>query len=277
MSRAPTIATQGNSTLGRTQKDIKPSDVYELKLKTQQTVLKARQLRTQLNRLNDRILSQTNAINKTREQQSDAPALATNHANSVPQLKRSVESAENALANLRDQIKKTRQDDKTFLVKELEEEVKLAYCENQRLTALLNDSKGEANKSEQKLQEASRLASNQNLQRLQMEVRDLQSTNASLRDKAVAYNAKKGKLDIDKKIKEDQENKVPSQKIIEDATKEQEEANQKAQKQAEELEQEKAEFLQKMDELQKILDEQRQKISDCLAGKKPEEVEAQDE
>lgn len=277
MSRAPTIATQGTSTLGRTQKDIKPSDVYELKLKTQQTVLKARQLRTQLNRLNDRILSQTNVINKTREQQSDAPALATNHANSVPQLKRSVESAENALANLRDQIKKTRQDDKTFLVKELEEEVKLAYCENQRLTALLNDSKGEANKSEQKLQEASRLASNQNLQRLQMEVRDLQSTNASLRDKAVAYNAKKGKLDIDKKIKEDQENKVPSQKIIEDATKEQEEANQKAQKQAEELEQEKAEFLQKMDELQKILDEQRQKISDCLAGKKPEEVEAQDE
>lgn len=273
MSRAPTIATQGTSTQGRTQKDIKPSDVYELKLKTQQTVLKARQLRTQLNRLNDRIVSQTNAINKTREQQSESLAVTTNHANSVPQLKRSVESAENALAALRNQIKKTRQDDKTFIVKELEEEVKLAYCENQRLMALLNDSKSEASKSEQKLQEASRLASNQNVQRMELEIRDLQNTNASLRDKAVAYNSKKMKLDIDKKIKEDQEKNVTSRQMIEEATKQQEEANEKAQKQAEELEKEKEEFLQKMDELQKILDEQRQKISDCLSGKKPEEAE----
>jgi hypothetical protein len=84
MSRSPAPSGQGNAAPGKNKVDIKPSDVYELRLKTQQIILKTRQLRTQLNRLNDRILAHTNAIQKTREQQSETPSVATNHSNYIP-------------------------------------------------------------------------------------------------------------------------------------------------------------------------------------------------
>ena len=54
-------------------------------------------------------------------------------SNSVPQLQRSVESAQNTLDSLRSEIEKVRKDDKTFSVRELQEEVKIIYCEYTRL------------------------------------------------------------------------------------------------------------------------------------------------
>lgn len=251
---------------------IKPSDVHELKLKTQQITHKTRQLRTQLNRLQDRIASQTNAINKTFEQQSETPQVSQNHSNSIPQLKRSVDGAQNTLSSLRDEIEKARQDDKTFIVKELEEEVKLAYCENQRLSKQLQDSKLEANKAETLLNEATFKASVQNITNLKADIRELQSLNATLRDKAVAYSQKKEKLLIEQRIKEDCDNKKPIKQTVDEATNKQKEANEKISQEAEELSEQKQKQLDTVAELRQIIEDQKQKITDFLA-KGPDDQE----
>jgi hypothetical protein len=274
MSRSP--APSGQSVApGKNKPDIKPSDVYELRLKTQQIVSKTRQLRTQLNRLNDRILSRTNAIQRTREQQSETPAVATNHSNSIPQLRRSVIGEENALDDLQNKIFDARQDDRTFLVKELEEEVKLAYCENQRLTKNLQESKAQANSADRLLQEASTRASNQNINALQAQVRELLASNAQLRDKAVAYTSKKQKLDIEKVVKEHADQKIPTDKSIEQAKAKQEATSERAKQQADQLAADKEQFYQKVAELNRIIDEQRRKITECLSGRQGEGYEEQ--
>ncbi|OHS99111.1 hypothetical protein TRFO_34565 [Tritrichomonas foetus] len=269
-SRAPTMATTASSALSRLQTDIKPSDVHELKLKTQQILLKTRHLRTQLNRLNDRITSETNAINKTFEQQTDQAPVASNHKNSVSQLSRSVECAENTLANLKDEIENVRQNDKTFLVNELREEVKLAYCENQRLTKELQDRSLQANTAERLLQDAARKASSQNINELKASIREMQAANADLREKAIAYRSKRAKLLMEQTIAGHQEKKVSTQTIVDEANNRQEETTKEINKNAEELQDSKKEYEEKIGELQAILEEQRQKITDFLSGKMPE-------
>ena len=107
-SRAPTATTVSGALRGKV---IKPSDIYELKVKTQQINLKIRQLKTQINRFNDRMAN-------------NATATPSKHTNSIPQFKRSATAAENRLDSLHEQIEEARVDDKVFLVKELEEEKK---------------------------------------------------------------------------------------------------------------------------------------------------------
>jgi hypothetical protein len=248
--------------------EFRPSDVHELKLKTQQAVLKTRQLRTQLNRLNDRITSHTNAIIKTRNQQSETPAVATNHANSVPQLKRSIDSAEHALEVLKEEIVKAKQDDKTFVVKELEEEVKLAYCENVRLAARLKDSRSKTDQTERSLQNAMYKVHPTTYQQLHDTVRRLQVDNASLRDKAIAYDSKRRKLEIERIIKEHQDAQVPAQATVDQAAAQQKEQTAKLAEQVEALANEKREFTDKVTELTRIIDEQRRKISEKLCARK---------
>lgn len=249
-SRAPTRTTQTAVGKGRV---IKPSDIYELKVKTQQMNLRIRQLKTQINRFNDRMATNANAT-------------PSKHTNSIPQFKRSAVAAENALNSLRQQIEDARQDDKVFVVKELEEEVKLAYCENQRLNMLLQDCRTEVRESEQRLRDASLFASHQNLQRLQREVRELQKFNATLRDKEVAYSIGKQKIDIERKIRENREKGISTQDAVDAAVHSREEATQTMEDQAETLEREKEEFHEAMSELQRIINEQRQKITACLSG-----------
>ena len=249
-SRAPTATTVSGALRGKV---IKPSDIYELKVKTQQINLRIRQLKTQINRFNDRMAN-------------NATATPSKHTNSIPQFKRSATAAENRLDSLHEQIEEARVDDKVFLVKELEEEVKLAYCENQRLNMLLQDCRAQAKESEQRLQDATLFASQKNLQRLQRDVRELQKHNATLRDKEVAYSVKKQKVEIERKIKENRERGISTKDAVDEALRSRKEASDQAKNQAETLEREKDEFHEKIGELQRIINEQRQRISDCLSG-----------
>ncbi|KAH0791332.1 hypothetical protein GPJ56_004742 [Histomonas meleagridis] len=258
--------------------EIKPSDVHELKLKTQQILLKTRQLRTQLNRLNDKITAKTNAINKTFEQQSGQSPIVTNHSNSVPQLQRSVELAENTLSSLKEEIEAAYQDDKTFIVKELEEEVKLAYCENQRLSQEAKEARQQSNSTSKLLKDATYKASNQNIQELRSSIRDIQETNASLRDKSFAYSSKNEKLRVDQTILENEQNKVSHQKAIDDANKKKEELTEKLNKKTEKIEKLKQDYQEKIDELNQIIQKQKQVINDFLSGNyKPKEEKEKDD
>lgn len=262
--------TTGNtmsSTGGRARgTDIKPADVYELRLKTSHLQLRTRQLRSKLNRLQDRIVASTNAINKTFEQESDQPAVTSNHTNSVPQLRRSVESAANTLESLHETIDQTRYDDKTYIVKELQEEVKLAYCEHQRLAMELQDSKIEVNESTQKRKEAEERISTQHIKELKAKNLQLQAENASLRDKAVAYKMKQKKLQIDQEISNHAKNKQPVEKTIKEADQKAQEMNEKLIQLAKELNESKEKHQQKIQELKDLIEEQKQKIQDFLDG-----------
>ena len=276
MSR--TTATTMTSTGGRSRgTDIKPADVYELRLKTSHLQLKTRQLRSKLNRLQDRILANTNAINKTFEQESDQPAVTSNHTNSVPQLRRSVESAANTLESLHETIDQTRYDDKTYIVKELEEEVKLAYCEHQRLAMELQDAKIEANDSAQKRKEAEERVSTQHIRELKAKNIQLQSENASLRDKAVAYKTKQKKLQIEQEIQDHAKNKQPTEKTIKEADQKTQEMNDRLVELAQQLNEEKEKHQQKIQELKELIENQKQKIQDFLDGNLEPEQNAEEE
>ena len=245
------------TTLGKS-KVVKPSDIHELKLKTEQIRLRIRRLKAANLRISDQMA--------TRTTQGQNPGVISSHTNSIPQLKRSVECAEHALEALRKQIDEGSQDDRVFLVKELQEEVKLAYCENQRLIIELQDRKNYAKECEERLMDASLFASGQNLQKLQREIREFQSINKTLKDKAAAYSVKKDKTEIERTIKQNQESKIPPEKVIDEAARRRKESNERVQQQTEQLAQEKDDFLEKVSELQQIIDEQRQKITACLSG-----------
>lgn len=277
-SRAPTMKTTSSSALARIQPDIKPSTVHELKLKTQQIILKTRHLRTQINRINDRITSETNAINRTFEQQTDSP-VSVNHDNSVRQLSRSVQSAENTLENLKEEVDQVRQDDKTFIVNELKEEVKLAYCENERILQKLQEKTSNSSETEKALLEASKKASNANISELKNKINEIKLMNVDLREKANAYRSKRAKLLIEQTISGHQQNKVDTQTTIDEANERQEEAAILNNQTAEELQNSKKEFEEKAEELQKMINLQRQKIINYLSGKPidPEDNEEDEE
>jgi hypothetical protein len=134
--------------------DVKPVDIFEMRVKTQQMVLKSRRLRTAIGRIDDLIAARENAINKTHEQQTEVPAVATDHSKTIGHIARSVDCASNALEALREDIDKVVNDDRTFIVKELQEEGRIAHCENFRLNRRLVDSRAEAAYAEQLLEAA---------------------------------------------------------------------------------------------------------------------------
>lgn len=261
---ATTTTSMGNR---GTQNSIKPSDVYDLRCKTSHIQLQTRQLRTQLNRLQDQIQFRTNAINKTFEEESDKPPVITNHSNSVPQLSRSMQSAQNTLATLNEQIDATVQDDKTFVVKELEEEVRLVYCEHQRLAMLLQDAKIEANSSSSRRKEAEERVSNPHIKDLKTKNNDLQAENASLRDKAFAYEQKQKKLQIDQTVADHINNNVPSSNSISEAENKTKEAQDKLAELAQQLNEDKENHKKQIEELTEILEGQKLIIQDFLDGK----------
>jgi chromosome segregation ATPase len=235
--------------------------------------LRARRLRTHQQRVQQRIVSNTNAINKTLEEQSDEPPVVMNHTNTIPQLKRSIDVAENTLESLRDEVQNVKDGDKTYIVKELEEEVRLNYCEYQRMCKELQDARAAQSEIAGKLAEAEFRVSNQRITELRNEVRDLRQRNASLRDKAVAYYVKRGKLVAEKEIKDHAENKVPTQKTVQDINDKEAEVREQIKQAVQEIQQRKAEHADKIAQLRQIIEEQKQKIAAFLQETEvPEEI-----
>jgi hypothetical protein len=229
-------------------------------------VLKTRRLRTQLGRIDDLIAARENAINKTHEQQTDTPAVSVDHSTTINHLKRSTECATNALAALRQDLQDVFHDDRTFVVKELEEEGRIAYCENLRLNKKLQDSKAEESHSGYLLQVASFRASPQNTKELDSQVRSIRGLNAELRGKALAYSSKRQKIEIEKLIIEHGQNGPPVDSRIKQANDKKAEVLRLIKEKEEALAQMRGEFDQSMNELREIIDRQREAIVDHLRG-----------
>jgi chromosome segregation ATPase len=221
-------------------------------------------------RVEHRILANTNAINKTLEQQSDEPSVVTNHTNTIPQLKRSLDGATNTLAALREEIDLVREHDKTYIVKEFEEEVKIIYSEYQRLCNEQQEAQVAGAKTAAKLAEAEGRVSPQRIAELRKEVRDLRESNATLRDKAVAYYTKREKLVAEYSIRDNEDKKVPNQKALQEITDRQAAVNEQIAAEVQAFEDKKAEHRQKITELRQILEEQKRKLQEHLVETEPE-------
>lgn len=259
--------------------EIKPAQVYELKLKTQQIQQQTRQMRTQLSRAQDKIVAQTNAINKTFEQQSDASSIVTNHANTVPQLQRSVESAQNTLAELKQDIEQAKRDDKTFFVRELQEEVKIIYCEFSRLNQQIEDGNEEAQKLSQARENAEYRCSQKNYQNLRAQIAELQDSINSLRDKTNAYKSKTAKIEAGNRFNDETAQKKTPQQIKKEYEEKNKKINDDITNLDKQLAEEKDEHAKQIAELEQIIEQMRQKIVDKLnnPGEEEDKNENKDE
>jgi hypothetical protein len=254
-----------NAKHGKQIPDVRPGSIQALKLKLGQTTVKTRRMRSQLNRLNDRILSHTNAIIKTREQQTEVSACAFTHKNTIAQLRHSISIAENAFAVLRSDILKAVNDDKTFIIKETEEEVKLLYAENIRLIRCAKEADREGQFYFGLLQDAAHKATPKTREILLQQITDLSEENADLRDKAVAYRSKKKRLDIEAGIIEHMQRKVPVQKTVEEAAERRKELEERIARETRKAAVGKREFRRKVHDLTAIIEEQRFAIARHLA------------
>jgi hypothetical protein len=177
---------------------VKPSQIHELKLQTQQIQQQTVILRTQLKRTQIQINSQTHAINKTFEQSStETSANTTIHATTIPNLRRNIEAASHTLETLGEQIEGAEKDDKTSTVHELREEVKITYCEYKRLERGLQDKRAEAAFYGKELEEAELRASLAHIKQLRIAIDQVREQNTLLREKATAYQQKIEKIDIE--------------------------------------------------------------------------------
>jgi hypothetical protein len=234
-------------------------------LETQKIQQQTTVLRTQLKRTQDQISSRTSAINKTFELSADKAATsATIHANTIPNLQRNVEGARNALETLKAQIAETECDDRTVAVEELEEEVKVTYCEYKRLTQGLQDKRAVIAVCSRELQDAEFRASPKRQSDLRAILRDIRYENAVLRDKANAYQLKIEKLLIETQIAEPHRAGRQTQEVIEHAMVERAELNQSVAEIRKHLDKQEQRHRANVNELMGILTSLRQKIDEHL-------------
>jgi hypothetical protein len=132
------------------------------------------------------IVSKTNAITHIFEQASEKQQSPTLDASTIPNLRRSIESA----------------DDRTSAVEELEEEVKVTYCEHYRLVQVLQKQTEAVAQCQKAAQDAEARISPRHISELGVMIRNGRVENAILKDKAKAYQRKLEKLNIEEQFAE---------------------------------------------------------------------------
>ena len=274
LSPTRSMASQRNRSALRQSPEIRPAQIHELKLQTQQLKQQTIILKSQLKRTEYQIGSKTTAINKTFEQSSDKPqGSGTIHAHTIQNLKRSVSGLRNTLQKLKEQIEAATNDDKTSLVEELEEELKMTYCEYQRHAKTLQDVKAEASYFDKQLEEAEFRASQPHINELKAAIKETKLENASLRDKANAYQVKLEKIDIEAEIQSYQQKRVPAQKVMDQLEINRAEQNQRMKELCDELNAEQEQHEKNVAELTDIIEEMKEKISQKLQERQNENTE----
>jgi chromosome segregation ATPase len=253
--------------------DIKPSDVYELKLQTQQIQQRTLVLRAQLKRTKDQIHTRTQAINKSFEQGNERPVVpATIHAMTIPNLRRHIVGARHALETLKQQIAELECDDRTSIAAEIEEELKMTYCEYQRLARGLQDKRAVIAACATHLRDAESRASSEHMLNQRAQLRSLQWENASLRSKANSYQLKIEKLQIQLQIGECQKQNRTVQEVINQTEVQQAEMNRQLAVLRGQLDQEAAAHREKVAQLLDVINVMRQKITDWLDQEPPPDI-----
>jgi vacuolar-type H+-ATPase subunit I/STV1 len=241
-----------------------------VKLLTQQYQQQTKLLRTALKRTQIQINSKTSVINKTFEQSGNpSTGSKTIHEHTIENLTRNIDGAKNTLEQLRKDIDQAEKDDRTSTVEELEEELKMTYCEYQRLVQLLQLKKIEAEFYNKALAECEYRVSSEHVSECKADIRVIRAENASLRDKANAYQIKIEKIRIEGEIIAHQERHISSQEVLDQVDREREENIRRLNELCNELNDEAEQHDQNVAELMEILEGMKQAIADHLDAQRP--------
>jgi chromosome segregation ATPase len=257
-------------------REIKPSEIHELRMQTLRVQNQIKLQQTQLNRLKEKILAKTEAINRTVKQKSNEQS-ATGHQSAIDQLQRSIDGAENTLRQLRAELDEAQMDDRTAYYQELEEELKATFLEYERIQRAVQDSKQSAQDWEAQLRDVDRKASVENLGDLRQKVAQVKAVNAALRDKWYAYQLKMHKMNIETRINGNRKKGQKADETLEECQSEHAQDEERVEQLRNELDAEDELYRQNVEELTGIIDDQRRKIVAHLMGKDEEEEEQPEE
>lgn len=260
----------------RRSSEIKPSDINDLKVKTQQLQLKIRQARSQHTRIQDQIHSLTNTINRTFERQSDKPPVTASYTNAIQNLQKTIDGQKAVLAKLRAEIDKAKEDDKTFLALELKEEVKLAYAENVRLTTAFKEHKEQEKESSRERTIAEFASSQQHITEVRATIKDLKLQNKGSKEKINIYGSKYETMRVDSDVAAKSKDKTPLDQRVQNANDEIQQVQDKIKEIDEQLDTAHQDHLQKVQELDEIYQQQLQKVRDALSGQLGKKGEEED-
>jgi hypothetical protein len=268
----PSVSARGKPS-GPAQPEMKPAQVHDLKLQTQQIQQQIRVLGSQLKRIEGQIASHTASINKTFGGHIDASQKNV-HEHSVRNLRRHIEGAHNTLHTLAEQIDLVTNDDRTSTVEELEEELKMSWCEFQRLSQLLQKRHDDSDFAARGLMAAEFRASTEHLTQSRTQVRALRAENASLKDKSLSYQTKLEKIQVEKQILECLTVHREMSVVADEVELEQTELNGKMNRLTDSLNTERQSHQQNVRELKQIIESMRQKIASNLEARKINASEA---
>ena len=267
-----TASRLGTTKLGSTQRTrsgshlgsecVTATQIQEIKLSTQKIREQITLHRSQLKRMKVKINATTSAINKTFEQSAEKPqASATIHANTISNLEKNVYGARNTLDSLSWRLEASRNDDRASVVEELEEELKMTYCEYRRLCQEVAEREHEANFYMKRLQDAEYRASGAHMNELKANIRDVRNENASLLDKANAYQLKNEKTDMESEIVRAQQKKVSHQKMMEQINARHQSRENQMKSLCDEMNEEQEQHERKVSELLEIIEEMTRKMT----------------
>lgn len=257
----------GYDSLGREKKQkrkIRPAEIFDLRLNTSKVNQQNRVLKTQLTRIQDRINIKTKAINRTVANSRDPTE--KNHGNTIKQIRESITAAENTIRDLNNQLEEARDDDRLSIVDELKEELKIAYCEYQRLIDAVKENKLGTGDLKKRLQDADRRAGKAHTKDLERMIAAVKENNNVLKEKLEAYQKKMERNKIEaiiNKRRADGKSQELCMLEIEDTKRYRTE---KYNMLADELNAEIDNYDSKVDRLNSIIEEMRNKIIDRLLG-----------
>lgn len=180
------------------QPHVTQSDIHQLRLKTQYLDQQTKILRTQLNRVHDQINAKTKTINKT---VGNSNQIASNSFKTkIEQLTRSIEAATDTKEKLEEQIEVVKNNDKGAVVVELQEELKMAYCELQRIHDEIAESQSNGSSNVKRLQTANSKVSDEYAKDLDYKINKLRLSNKDIKDKIIAYQKKIERNNIEREL-----------------------------------------------------------------------------
>jgi hypothetical protein len=244
-------------------RDIRPSDVHELRMEVLRVQNQTRLQRTNLNRLKARILRKTEAINRTVQPKGGEEVLPK-PASTLSLVQRSVDGAEHALEDLHRELEEARLDDRTAYYQEVEEELRATYLEYDRIQDDVAAARDQAQMCEAQLRDVDYKASPAHADELKKSISQLKAYNRSLRAKWTAYHVKMEKIQIDCRIDENRRSGRPAQETIEAAPIEYGEEVDRVSELTEQLETADTEYRTNLEKLNTILDGQRKRIVEHL-------------
>jgi chromosome segregation ATPase len=234
-----------------------------------QTEVKLQQ--TKLNRLKEKILNKTEAINRTLKQKANDQS-ATSHQSAIVQLDRSITGARNTLEQLQEELEEASYDDRTAVYQELEEELRATFLEYERQQSDLEHEKDESRRLENELKKVDDIASMSHLNELREHIDRVKKVNTGLRAKWLAYQKKMHNMNIEIRIAENREKGLKSDETIERTTEEYERNQSRLMKLKNVLESQNEDYQKKVDELIDIIDGQRRRIVQHLMGQNASNV-----